>query len=77
MPIYEYACNSCGEEFEALVRGDEQPVCPACGRKDLQKSISAPAAHSAGSTAPECPVKDSCGMEPCCGSDCGMAQWRS
>jgi putative FmdB family regulatory protein len=77
MPIYEYVCTDCGEEFEALIRGDQQPACPSCGQKNLQKNISAPAAHSAGSTTPECPVQDSCGADPCCGSDCGMGQWTS
>ena len=32
MPIYEYACKSCGHEFEELIRGNEQPACPACGQ---------------------------------------------
>jgi putative FmdB family regulatory protein len=32
MPIYEYACDSCGHRFEKLVRvGAEPPPCPQCG----------------------------------------------
>lgn len=38
MPIYEYACRSCGHEFETLVRGVEiaspaggEPAASACG----------------------------------------------
>jgi hypothetical protein len=28
MPIYEYACNQCGQEFETLVRSGTVPGCP-------------------------------------------------
>jgi putative FmdB family regulatory protein len=31
MPIYEYSCASCDNEFEVLVRGSEKPACPDCG----------------------------------------------
>ena len=32
LPIYEYACDSCGHRFEKLVRvGAELPPCPECG----------------------------------------------
>ena len=33
MPIYEYACNSCNEKFEQLVRSmssDTKIKCPRC-----------------------------------------------
>jgi len=30
MPIYEYSCSKCGE-FEKLVFGDQEVVCPQCG----------------------------------------------
>ena len=75
MPIYEYTCNDCGQEFELLVRGEEKPSCPSCGREDLSKSFSVPAAHTAGSKEPACPARDSCGAQHCCGNNCGMGQW--
>ena len=33
MPIYEYACTSCGERTEAKQGFDEPPLeeCPLCG----------------------------------------------
>jgi putative FmdB family regulatory protein len=33
MPVYEYACTSCGERTEAKQRFDEAPLeeCPKCG----------------------------------------------
>ena len=49
MPIYEYTCEKCGHEFETLLRGSEQPECPKCGSKKLNKILSTPSAHSHGS----------------------------
>ena len=40
MPIYEYACQGCGRDFEALVRADTVPECPACHSTDLAKRLS-------------------------------------
>ena len=33
MPIYEYACGSCGHRFERKQRFSDEPiaVCPECG----------------------------------------------
>ncbi len=31
MPIYEFACASCGERFEELVPAGAYVPCPACG----------------------------------------------
>ncbi len=43
MPIYEYRCRSCGEEFEKLVRlrtrEDEVP-CKACGEREAERRVS-------------------------------------
>lgn len=45
MPIYEYRCESCGHELEALQKmSDEDLVeCPACQQAALKKKISAAA----------------------------------
>jgi putative FmdB family regulatory protein len=40
MPIYEYICEKCGNEFELLVFRDEEPLCPACGEKNPVKKMS-------------------------------------
>ena len=40
MPIYEYACQGCGREFETLVRSDTVPACPHCHSTHLQKQLS-------------------------------------
>ncbi len=42
MPIYEYVCNACGEEFEQLVfSSDEVIKCRSCGSGDTTKKMSA------------------------------------
>ena len=48
MPIFEYACSSCGKEFETLVRASSHtPECPACHSTELQKKLSVFAAVTA------------------------------
>jgi putative FmdB family regulatory protein len=43
MPIYEYRCEDCGHEMDALQKVSDAPLvnCPACGRASLKKLISA------------------------------------
>ncbi len=45
MPIYEYQCQSCQHELEALQKISDAPLrdCPACGAPELKKKISAAA----------------------------------
>ena len=44
MPIYEYACDSCGHRFDRLqsFRDDPVRVCPECGEASCRRLISAP-----------------------------------
>jgi len=40
MPLYEYQCKACGQEFEVLVRtGDPAPTCARCGSGELEKLL--------------------------------------
>ncbi len=43
MPIYEYQCQACGDEHEALQKMSAEPLvdCPACNKPELKKKISA------------------------------------
>jgi putative FmdB family regulatory protein len=75
MPIYEYTCDDCGEEFELLIRGSEKPSCPSCAGERLTKAMSVPAAHTASPRPAGCPARDTCDMPHCAGGNCGMAQW--
>lgn len=40
MPIYEYVCEKCGNEFEVLVFRDEAITCPDCGAGNPTKKMS-------------------------------------
>jgi len=43
MPLYEYRCDSCGHEFEALQKMSDEALihCPACDDASLRKLVSA------------------------------------
>jgi putative FmdB family regulatory protein len=51
MPIFDFVCQSCKNEFEALVRGSTPPKCPACGSEQLERQLSMPYAHTEGTHA--------------------------
>ncbi|HIJ36915.1 MAG TPA: zinc ribbon domain-containing protein, partial [Deltaproteobacteria bacterium] len=41
MPIYEFKCSDCSEEFETLVfRSDEQVACPQCHGEKVKRLMS-------------------------------------
>ncbi len=40
MPIYEYKCENCENEFEVLVFGNKQVKCPECGSEKIKKKFS-------------------------------------
>ena len=43
MPIYEYQCEACGHQMEALQKLSDAPLldCPSCKAPQLRKKISA------------------------------------
>jgi putative FmdB family regulatory protein len=63
MPIFEYMCGSCGEEFELLVRSSEQEKsCPKCGGKELKRAFSTFAVSEGGGSSPAC-ADGSCNLD--------------
>ena len=64
MPLFDYGCRSCGEEFTELRKGSEKDdplACPQCGAMDTQREVSAFAfGSSSGSSTPS--------SGPSCGS---------
>ncbi|MAZ39579.1 MAG: FmdB family transcriptional regulator [Legionellales bacterium] len=50
MPLYEYVCQSCHHELEALQKISDKPLtdCPACHTSTLVKKVSASAFHLKG-----------------------------
>jgi putative FmdB family regulatory protein len=44
MPLYEYSCRQCDNEFEMLVFADQEAVeCPRCESARVEKKMSIPA----------------------------------
>jgi putative FmdB family regulatory protein len=40
MPLFEYICQDCNHEFEALVYGNQKADCPKCHSKKLTPQLS-------------------------------------
>lgn len=43
MPLFEFVCADCGQDFEELVlssRAIDGVICPACGGQEVKKKIS-------------------------------------
>jgi putative FmdB family regulatory protein len=51
MPIYEYQCQACQNQIEALQKISDTPLldCPQCGEASLKKKVSAAAFRLKGS----------------------------
>lgn len=73
MPIFEYACESCGHKFEKLLLNTRVEVeCPTCNGKSLRKLFSVFASVSNSSDQMPCfdgMAGGGCGMP---GGGCGM-----
>ncbi len=67
MPIFEYICQECQHEFEALVFGRDKAVCPKCQSKKLSPQLSVFAMSSKGSS----PMPASTGACGSCGDPRG------
>lgn len=69
MPIYEYRCLSCGENFEKLVFGNLEISCPKCKSKDVKKKFSV---FSASGT--ERPLAGTSGCTSCSKTSCSSCK---
>ena len=51
MPIYEFVCQACGNEFEKIQAFSDAiaPTCPRCQSTQVQRQMSRPAIHFKGS----------------------------
>ena len=62
MPIFEYICEDCKHEFEALVYGNQKAECPKCHGKKLEAQLSVFAVSAKGpAAAPSASPCGSCG----------------
>jgi len=67
MPLYEYHCPKCSEEFELLIFGDQIPRCPHCNGKKLKRQLSAAAGRVRSAASEHCPgPNDACGFTGAC-----------
>lgn len=49
MPIYEYRCGQCDNEFELLIlKTSPVPSCPSCGSQGIEQLLSGFAVSSEG-----------------------------
>jgi len=57
MPIYEYRCSKCGQEFETLVRNSNEKIkCEKCGSARVEKLFSTFAASVKQGGSSSCPT---------------------
>lgn len=72
MPIYEYHCEACQQEFEYLLLGDTEPdLCPHCQSPQVCRLMSTCgflSKGSAGETTSRSAGASACGS--CSGSSC-------
>jgi putative FmdB family regulatory protein len=69
MPIYEYSCPQCGEDFEKLVRSmsaADQVSCPICNSDKVKRRLSLVAAKGGGEACNTCSA--GCGSCSSCGA---------
>ncbi|MBA4372652.1 MAG: FmdB family transcriptional regulator [Thermodesulfovibrio sp.] len=71
MPIFEYACNDCGEEFEKLVFAGTTVQCPKCSAGNIRKKMST-FGMSGGEKPPA--AGSSSGCSSCSGGSCSTCK---
>jgi putative FmdB family regulatory protein len=40
MPIFEFVCRGCGNQFESVVLGRQRTKCPKCESRKLDREVS-------------------------------------
>lgn len=55
MPIFEYVCQQCHHQFEAIVMGSKKAACPKCESKRLNQKLSSFAVRGEKSSEPGMP----------------------
>ena len=53
MPLFEFACDDCGQPFEELLLGSSaisDVTCPACSSQQVKKKISTFASRTVGAS---------------------------
>jgi putative FmdB family regulatory protein len=69
VPIYEYNCENCGDDFECIVfRTGEAVECPKCGNKSPKKKMSTFGFSTGGKL--KLPSSSGSGCSGCSSSSC-------
>lgn len=73
MPLFEFSCDKCGQEFEELVYDEKAPQCPNCGANETHKLVSlcARISKDGGATPFPIPSTGRGGCGSCSGGNCG------
>jgi putative FmdB family regulatory protein len=61
MPIFEYICEECQHQFEALLFGRDKAKCPKCESKKLSSQLSVFATSAKGSASAPTSTGGGCG----------------
>jgi putative FmdB family regulatory protein len=61
MPIFEYICQECHHQFEALVFGKQRAKCPKCHATKLDPQLSVFAVSAKGSSGGAASSGGACG----------------
>ena len=75
MPIFEYQCQKCDNQFELLVSSDTPIACPDCSSDQVKKLFSVFASHvkQDAATQPTCfSGAPGCNMGKCGSGLCGV-----
>lgn len=74
MPIYEYRCEECSNQFEIIVTSSSdkgETACPKCSSKKVKKAISAASYRLSGSGGSSVPMGS--GLGGGCSSGSGFS----
>ncbi len=66
MPLHEFRCDGCEEQFEVLVRNGEKPLCPACGSSRAAQLVSASRVRGGLTVMSRCPPPEAGPCGPAC-----------
>ncbi len=63
MPLFDFSCRKCENQFEALVMNGERVECPECHGGSIDRLLSAPAKPR--SNGESLPISSKSNLPPC------------